>query len=79
MFTGIIETTGKIEGCTGVGTNKIFGSLLPYPFELKSGPERIPQRVCLTIEAISNDNPTNLQLLKPAETSLWTSGGPVSL
>ncbi len=56
MFTGIIETTGKIEDVQVSGTNKIFRISSSLSHELKVDQSVSHNGVCLTIEAISNDN-----------------------
>ncbi len=56
MFTGIIETTGKIEDVQVSGTNKIFRISSSLSHELKVDQSVSHNGVCLTVEAISNDN-----------------------
>ncbi|HWB23887.1 MAG TPA: riboflavin synthase [Chitinophagaceae bacterium] len=53
MFTGIIETTGKIEKVTADGTNKTFWISSPLATELKVDQSVSHDGVCLTVEEIS--------------------------
>lgn len=82
MFTGIIETTGKIEDVQVSGTNKIFRISSSLSHELKVDQSVSHNGVCLTVEAISNDIH---QLTAIAETlqktnlDQWQSGDIVNI
>ncbi len=52
MFTGIIETTGKVEGVTASGSNRIFWISSPISGELKVDQSVSHDGVCLTVEQI---------------------------
>jgi riboflavin synthase len=55
MFTGIIETTGKIESIESHGTNLSFWISSPISNELKIDQSVSHDGVCLTVENISNN------------------------
>jgi riboflavin synthase len=55
MFTGIIETTGKIERLIASGTNKTFWIKSPLSSELKVDQSVSHNGVCLTVEAVNAD------------------------
>lgn len=84
MFTGIIETTGRIESIKGDQSNQIFiiHSLLAPSF--KVGESISHNGVCLTIESIFKDSNTYqvtavaITLEKTAMKTL-TVGSPVNL
>ena len=54
MFTGIIETTGKVERIATNGTNRTFYIRSPLSSEFKIDQSVSHNGVCLTIEAIEN-------------------------
>lgn len=54
MFTGIVETTGKITEITSSGTNKSFWINSPISHELKVDQSLSHDGVCLTVEEIKN-------------------------
>ena len=58
MFTGIIETKGRIEEVILSGTNKSFRISSPISHELKVDQSVSHNGVCLTVESINNDNHT---------------------
>lgn len=75
MFTGIIETTGKIGSVESNGTNLSFWISSPISNELKVDQSVSHDGVCLTVEEVSNGkhkvtaieetlNKTNLRHLK---------------
>jgi riboflavin synthase len=55
MFTGIIETTGKIESIESNGTNISFWIASPISNELKVDQSVSHDGVCLTVEEVSNN------------------------
>lgn len=54
MFTGIIETTGRIERIETKGTNKTFYISSPISSELKTDQSVSHNGVCLTVEEVKN-------------------------
>src|SRR5690348_2447491 len=55
MFTGIIETTGKINSVETNGSNKTFWIASPVSNELKVDQSVSHDGVCLTVEEIANN------------------------
>ncbi|MFT3843578.1 MAG: riboflavin synthase [Lacibacter sp.] len=55
MFTGIIETTGKILAISESGTNKTFWISSPVSGDLKPDQSVAHNGVCLTVEEIKNE------------------------
>jgi riboflavin synthase len=55
MFTGIIETLGRVEKVTESGTNRSFWIQSPITQELKVDQSVAHNGVCLTVEAIEED------------------------
>lgn len=53
MFTGIIETTGTVEGIEIIGSNHSFWILSPISDKLKVDQSVSHNGVCLTVEAIN--------------------------
>lgn len=56
MFTGIIETTGKVVGIEEKGTNKSFTINADFTSELKVDQSVAHNGVCLTIESIGEEH-----------------------
>jgi riboflavin synthase len=54
MFTGIIESTGKVISIEKQGTNTSFWIASPISSELKIDQSLSHEGVCLTVEAIEN-------------------------
>ena len=54
MFTGIIETTGKVGAITVNGGNKTFWISSPLSNELKADQSVSHDGVCLTVEEVRN-------------------------
>ena len=54
MFTGIIETTGKVESVAASGSNKIFWISSPISGKLKVDQSVCHDGVCLTVEEIKD-------------------------
>jgi len=55
MFTGIIETTGKINSVETNGSNKTFWIVSPVSNELKVDQSVSHDGVCLTVEEVANN------------------------
>jgi|SRR5450432_749742 len=55
MFTGIIESTGRISSVSMNGSNKTFKISSPLASELKIDQSLSHDGVCLTVEAVSGD------------------------
>lgn len=55
MFTGIIETTGKVDGMESDGTNLSFWISSPISNELKVDQSVSHDGVCLTVEKVENN------------------------
>jgi len=79
MFTGIIETLGKVEAIREEGTNKHFILSSPFTNELKIDQSVAHNGVCLTVVSIDGSNytvtaidetlnKTNLNSLKKGDT-----------
>jgi len=82
MFTGIIETTGKIEKIIQNGTNKTFWISTPIAAELKVDQSVAHNGVCLTVEEISTDNHRITAIDETLiKTNLgdWKEGGTVNI
>jgi riboflavin synthase len=58
MFTGIIETTGRIIRITQQGTNRTFVIASPLSQELKVDQSVSHNGVCLTVEQVENNTHT---------------------
>ena len=58
MFTGIIETLGKVEGIKEEGTNKHFTISSPFTNELQIDQSVAHNGVCLTVIGINGTNYT---------------------
>jgi riboflavin synthase len=56
MFTGIIETTGRIESIYSNGTNLSFWIASPISNELKVDQSVSHDGVCLTVEEVANNS-----------------------
>ena len=55
MFTGIIETTGRIEEIISNGTNKTFWVASPLSQEFKADQSVCHNGVCLTVEEVQGN------------------------
>jgi riboflavin synthase len=55
MFTGIIETTGRIGDIISNGTNKTFWVTSPFSQELKTDQSVCHNGVCLTVEEVQRN------------------------
>jgi riboflavin synthase len=82
MFTGIIETTGKIRSIEKKGTNASFWIESPLSGELKIDQSLSHDGVCLTVEAIDGNKHRVTAIeetLKKTNLSIWSEGTQVNL
>jgi riboflavin synthase len=55
MFTGIVETTGRVREVSAEGSNKVFWIETPLAAELKPDQSLAHNGVCLTVEEIRGE------------------------
>jgi riboflavin synthase len=82
MFTGIIETIGKIEEVIDTGTNKTFWISSPLSHELKVDQSIAHNGVCLTVEAVLNNRhqvTAIAETLQKSNLGHWQTGDLVNL
>ncbi len=82
MFTGIIETTGKIEAVETHGSNKTFWISSPISAALNIDQSVSHDGVCLTVEEIagSSHRVTAIdETLKKSNLGTWQTGGEVNI
>lgn len=82
MFTGIIETIGKIEEVIATGTNKTFWISSPLSHELKIDQSLAHNGVCLTVEAVQNNRhqvTAIAETLQKSNLGHWQTGDLVNL
>jgi riboflavin synthase len=82
MFTGIIESIGKIQSIDNQGTNKVFRITSPLSGELKVDQSLSHNGVCLTVEAIQDGihQVTAIdETLKKTNLGDWKTGDLVNL
>ena len=82
MFTGIIETTGKIVAVEQHGTNKRFLVSSPISKELKTDQSVSHNGVCLTVEeVIENQHSVTAvqETLDKTDLNTWKAGDTVNL
>ena len=82
MFTGIIETTGKIVSIEQHGTNKRFLIASPISKELKTDQSISHNGVCLTVEeVIENQHSVTAvqETLLKTDMDSWKTGDTVNL
>lgn len=82
MFTGIIETTGKIASVEQNGGNKTFWIVSPISPELKVDQSLSHNGVCLTVEeVIDNQHRVTAitETLNKTDLGGWQTGGLVNL
>lgn len=82
MFTGIIETTGKIVSIDQKGTNKRFLIASPISNELKTDQSVSHNGVCLTVEeVIDNQHRVTAvqETLDKTDMNSWKAGDMVNL
>src|SRR6516225_4609527 len=82
MFTGIIETTGKIEALSSFGGNKTFWISSSLSAGFKTDQSVSHDGVCLTVEEI-NDNSHRVtaieETLKKSNLGNWQAGDEVNI
>lgn len=82
MFTGIVETTGRIKEVISQGTNRTFWIASPLSHELKIDQSVSHDGVCLTVEEVSNGAHRVTAIAETlAKTNLhfWTAGQTVNI
>ena len=82
MFTGIIETIGKVEEVIATGTNKTFWISSPLSHELKIDQSIAHNGVCLTVEAVQNNRhqvTAIAETLQKSNLGHWQTGDLVNL
>lgn len=82
MFTGIIESLGKVISIANNGTNKTFWLESPLSHELKVDQSLSHNGVCLTIEEISGQSHRVTAIdetLQRSNLDTWTAGDLVNL
>jgi riboflavin synthase len=82
MFTGIVETTGKIETVTANGSNKTFWISSPLSNEFKVDQSVSHDGVCLTVEEIKNGSHRVTAIeetLKKSNLGTWETGGELNI
>lgn len=82
MFTGIIETTGTIEGVELLGTNHSFWINSPLSDSLKVDQSVNHNGVCLTVEAINNGHhkvTAVLETLQKTNLGSWLNGSLINI
>jgi len=82
MFTGIIETIGKVEEVIVRGTNKTFWISSPLSHELKVDQSISHNGVCLTVEAVQNNRhqvTAIAETLQKSNLGHWQTGDLVNL
>lgn len=82
MFTGIIESTGKVEAVTKSGTNTTFWISSPLAGELKIDQSLSHDGVCLTVEDIDSGRHRVTAIEETLEKSnigSWKPGNEVNL
>lgn len=82
MFTGIIETTGKIVSVEQQGNNKTFTVASPISGELKTDQSVSHNGVCLTVEqVIDNQHRVTAvrETLDKTDLNAWQPGDTVNL
>lgn len=72
MFTGIIESLGKIEDISSSGANRSFTLSAPFTSELKVDQSLSHNGICLTVESVSAPF---YQVTAVAETLAKTNAG----
>ena len=55
MFTGLVETTGTVEGFTPINGGARLTLIIPFGHELSLGDSVAVNGCCLTVDAIDND------------------------
>lgn len=82
MFTGIIEAIGSIQSVTDQDTNRSFWIQTPLAQQFKVDQSIAHNGVCLTVEAIENENykvTAVKETLQKTTLSTWKVGDAVNL
>ncbi|HVK96858.1 MAG TPA: riboflavin synthase [Flavisolibacter sp.] len=82
MFTGIVETTGKIVQISAAGTNKTFWIESPLSSSFKVDQSVSHDGVCLTVEAIRDKQhkvTAILETLNKTALNTWTENTSVNI
>ena len=82
MFTGIIETTGRIEDIISNGTNKTFWVASPLSQELKTDQSVCHNGVCLTVEEVQENRhrvTAIAETLQKSNLGQWQTGDLVNI
>ena len=82
MFTGIIETIGRVEEIITSGTNKTFWISSPLSHELKVDQSISHNGVCLTVEALQDHRhrvTAIAETLQKSNIGHWQNGDLVNL
>lgn len=82
MFTGIVETIGKVKEIEKTGTNITFTLSCPFSQELKIDQSLAHNGCCLTVIEVSNDNYKVTAIdetLQKTNLSYWEVGTSVNL
>lgn len=82
MFTGIIETTGRVSRIFSTGTNTSFWIESPISAELKPDQSVSHNGVCLTVEEVNGNQhrvTAIAETLSKTNLSAWTEGSRINL
>lgn len=82
MFTGIIETTGKVVELSRQGTNLLFWVESPLSAELKADQSVSHNGVCLTVEAVEGNRHKVTAIeetLRKTDLGNWQTGTEVNI
>ncbi|HVG41184.1 MAG TPA: riboflavin synthase [Chitinophagaceae bacterium] len=82
MFTGIIESTGRVREVSECGTNKTFWIESPLSFSFKIDQSIAHDGVCLTVEEVregSHRVTAILETLEKTALQQWSGGREVNL
>lgn len=82
MFTGIIETIGRVEEVTATGSNKTYWISSPLSHELKIDQSISHNGVCLTVEAVDANRhqvTAIAETLQKSNLGHWKKGDLVNL
>jgi riboflavin synthase len=82
MFTGIIETTGKVVSAAKQGNNKCFWISSPISSELKVDQSVSHNGVCLTVEEVADNQhrvTAVLETLQKTDLDTWQTNQLVNL
>jgi riboflavin synthase len=82
MFTGIVESTGRVQAMESTGSNTSFWIESPISAELKVDQSVAHSGVCLTVEAVEEHRhrvTAILETLQKTNLGSWTEGTLVNL